>query len=199
MPRQNRGYKKGGYFKDSFLLVIACEGAVRERQYFELLVSSSQRIRLKILAPEKDEIGLSSPKWVLDRAVKFSEKIGLNDHDLLWIVIDKDRWSEDFLRQLANTVLETKGWNLAISNPCFEVWLLFHYKNIDSSSLKTCSDLKRELGNTTVRGYDVNDLLNNTEEAIQRSKALDTNKDYFMPPKMTTRLYQLVEFILKSF
>lgn len=40
---KNRGYKRGEPFRDARLFLIACEGAVREKEYFERLGHGSQR------------------------------------------------------------------------------------------------------------------------------------------------------------
>ncbi|WNJ17341.1 RloB family protein [Pontibacter sp. G13] len=199
MPRKNRSYKKGGYFRDSYLLVIACEGAKREKEYFEKLVWGSQRIKLKILSPEGPEIGNSSPKWVLDRAAKFDREFGLGKDDLLWMVMDKDRWDEKLLREIYQTVQQSKGWNLAISNPCFEVWLLMHYQDLDPQNPQSCSALKKTLGATTPAGFDLNQLLDLTKVAIDRAKQLDLHHAHFLPQPMTTNIYLLIDHIRNHF
>jgi hypothetical protein len=41
MNRKNRGYKRGEPFRDAIQFVIACEGAARERQYFEHIATDT--------------------------------------------------------------------------------------------------------------------------------------------------------------
>lgn len=71
MPRKNRGYKRGEPFRDARLFVIACEGARREKEYFETLVAGRRRVIVKLLAPTGGQSGASSPEWVLDRAAAY--------------------------------------------------------------------------------------------------------------------------------
>ncbi|MEN8907576.1 MAG: RloB domain-containing protein, partial [Clostridiales bacterium] len=49
------------------------------------------------------------------------------DNKELWIVIDKDRNSEYSLK----TFISDCKYNIVLSNPCFELWLLLHLTNID--------------------------------------------------------------------
>jgi hypothetical protein len=77
----NRSYKKGEPYRDSRLFVIACEGAAREKIYFEHLRPQTPRLRFEVISPQNEEgdnVGNSSPKWVLDRVIKFVEKEGVN-------------------------------------------------------------------------------------------------------------------------
>lgn len=121
MPRKNRPYKRGKPHRDAQLFVIACEGAKREKEYFETLVFGSQKVKVQILAPIGEEHGKSAPKWVLNRAAKYVEEFGLNKYDQLWLVMDFDRYDVNILREIANICDEHENWNIAYSNPCFEV------------------------------------------------------------------------------
>lgn len=193
MPRkQNRSYKKGEPFRDSRLFVIATEGAKREVSYFEYLVRENQRIKVKVLSPGGSEENKSSPKWVLDRASRFVEEFGLAENDQLWLVIDVDRWPEETLHELGKECLKVKSWNLAISNPCFEVWLMLHYFEIDKSDVKTCSELKTLLGSKINGGYTVEVAARNVEKAIIRAKKDDSNREHYYCNSMESKVYKLV-------
>jgi len=134
MPRKNREYKKGEPFRDSRLFVIACEGEKREKEYFLFFAKDNQRIKVRILASEGEHKGKSSPKWVFERAANFETEFGLNEYDQLWLVIDIDRWSTNEIRAIGQQCIEKDKWNIAISNPCFEVWLILHIKDIDPAA-----------------------------------------------------------------
>ena len=85
----------------------------------------------------------------LDQAKrKIEEKFELNDDDQFWVVIDKDR--NDL--QTVSKKVKRKGYCLAESNPCFEIWLLLHYKSLTQFSgleaggdNSACSEAEREL------------------------------------------------------
>ncbi len=66
------------------------------------------------------------------------EQIG--DEDELWICIDADHWIRgSHQRELAEVLRQCRsnGYGVAISNPCFEVWLLLHFVTIDDDLLNT--------------------------------------------------------------
>jgi len=114
MPRKNRGYKRGEPHRDATLFVIACEGAVREREYFEHLARYSSHIRVKVLENKDNN---SAPKWLLDSAARFAGEIQLINDDQLWFVMDVDRWPDAQLRAIHLACGERSNWFMAVSNP----------------------------------------------------------------------------------
>lgn len=197
--RKNRGYKKGEPFRDARLFVVACEGEDREKEYFERLGHGSQRLKVRVLAPEPAG-SLSAPKWVLDRGISFLEKEGVNVDrgDQMWFVMDVDRWKIEQLYDIA-ALCKERRWGFALSNPCFEVWLLLHVKDCPVSGSTTCRDFKRELDDTVKGGYRLERFLPLASDAITRGYALDTDMNSPIPAHKTSRVYLLVREILESF
>ena len=195
--RSNRSYKKGEPFRDSRLFVIACEGAAREKAYFERLRPNSPRLRFEVISPqmqENDNVGNSSPRWVLDRVVKFIEKEGVNieNGDRIWFVLDVDRWRKALYDIQAEC--EKQRWQIALSNPCFEVWLWLHIKEMAESQSITCQDFKAEINKNFAGGYKV-EVFTKPEfykSALAKAKALDTASG-FMPDLKTSKVYLLLE------
>lgn len=65
------------------------------------------------------------------------KKEGLRTTDEAWLVVDQDQWTEQQLEQLFAWSKEQENYHLALSNPCFELWLLLHFedaKNISSTT-----------------------------------------------------------------
>lgn len=194
MPRKNRGYKRGEPHRDATLFVIACEGAVREREYFEHLGEYSSRIRVKVL---ENINGNSAPKWVLDSAARYIDETGLNDGDQLWFVMDTDRWPDAQLRAIHKECEKKTSWFIALSNPCFEVWLFLHIDDIQNSTSTNCNELKTELGNKIPGGYNKKTFIPRIRQAHDRSLALDTNPDHFIPEDMRTKMHLLSAEVFK--
>lgn len=154
--RKKRGYKRetpAELVRDYKLFAIACEGSKREPEYFKLFRHISNKIAVGVIEDiVSDEEALtynpnkSAPKWVLDRAMRYIVKEGLNDEDDLWFVMNIDKWSEVQLREIASYCEQFPNWNIVLSNPCFEVWLFFHKKEdiINSKSI-SCNDFKSEI------------------------------------------------------
>jgi hypothetical protein len=193
MPRANRPYKRGEPFRDLTLFVIVCEGEVREKEYFEYFNKYSQKVRVKTLPPEQGE---SSPKYILDRAVKYVEEFDLSDTDQLWMVMDKDRWKFEEFSTIDEQCKINANWAMAISNPCFEVWLHAHVQDLDVSENKTCQELKTQLNTTNVGGYRLTDFVPNLRKAIERTEILDT-ETHFIPKPMTTQVHRLAKELIK--
>lgn len=208
------GYKKRGYNRDTpidlvryyKLFAIACEGGKREPAYFNIFQYMSSKIKVDVIENYVNDEELlnkhenkSAPKWVLDKAIKYIEKNDLKDEDDLWFVIDKDRWSDEQIRELATYCDKYKNWHLVISNPCFEVWLYLHMKNdINTSSSKSCNDFKNEISKFVSGGYHPYKFIPNIKTAIKNAKTSDKNLKHFLPDLKQTRVHQLGEALLNK-
>ncbi len=202
MGFKNRGYKRDiedDLVRDYKLFAIACEGSKTEPQYFNVFRHLSRRIKVDVIEEEGKEVSKteSSPKWVLNRLTSYIEKYDLKDTDELWVVIDIDKWKEEEIRKVASHCNDYPNWNIAISNPCFEVWLYFHKrKNITNSSSVTCKNFKTEISTFTKNGYNKYQYILSLEDAIRNAKQADSNKNHFLPKEKETKVYLLIEAML---
>lgn len=194
------GFKQRGYDKDLnqaktrdySLFAIACEGTEREPEYFRPF-DGINRIKVDII---ESKIGQrdSAPKKVLERAQSYIDEIGLSekDNDSLWFVIDVDKWPRSQIEELAGYCNQYKNWNIVISNPCFEIWLLYHkmgtLTNLDCS---TASKTKQALHNLEKGGYFYLNYLPLIETAVTNAKNNDTNPKYYLANSKETKVYLL--------
>lgn len=208
MMRKKRGYTREvsvELVRDYKLFAIACEGSKREPDYFKILRYLSKKIAVDVIeeiVSEEEALSInpnkSAPKYVLDRAVRYIEKEGLNNEDDLWIVMDVDRWSEEQLREVASYCDQFPNWNIVLSNPCFEVWLYFHKKaDINISNSTSCNDFKSEISTLEKGGYDPVKFLHFLNDAIFNAKTSDSDKNHFIPKLKETKVYKLGEAILE--
>lgn len=208
MMRKKRGYKREietSLLRDYKLFAIACEGRKREPNYFKVFQYMSHRLAVDIIEEIVSENEMkvinsnkSAPKWVLDRAVRYIEKEGLSDEDDLWFVIDKDRWSVSQIREIASYCDTYSNWNIAISNPCFEVWLYFHKKpKFIKGHYPACGQLKNEISKITQGGYHPLKYIRDIYTAINNAKVNDTNSNHFLPESNETKVYQLGEVLIE--
>ncbi|MBF9142694.1 RloB family protein [Hymenobacter properus] len=218
MGRERRPYTRTSEVRDARLFAIVTEGQKTEYEYFlglrEHLDGEPTRIHVKVLEREESN---SSPKYIIGLMDEFVEKhqLTLDDDDELWLVIDRDAqsWGEGQISEVAQECFQ-KGYSLALSNPCFELWLLLHWRDVDSyysteekeelflnkkiSSSRTV--LKREVG-LVMTGYnpsnpDMGKLLPFIKDAVERARALDINPAHRWPLSLGTRVYLLVEKLL---
>ena len=131
----NRSYVREEPSRDAKSIFIFCEGKKREYQYFRYYRDIDSRINIIIyeLDPHED----NSPNGLLNIAEESFTNSNNSESDYtfvendeVWIVLDCDKDKLDSRApQIANVIEECNkraGWNVAISNPCFEVWLYYH-------------------------------------------------------------------------
>lgn len=181
--------------RDARLCIIATEGAVTEQQYFEIFGSS--RIKVKVLPTGSDN--QSAPDRVLERLNSFTEEFDLHEDDMLWLALDVDRWGDEKLSFVCREAKQ-KNYNLAISHPCFEVWLCLHFGNLDPED-KTCKQfkarLRKVLGSYNGSNLDLPQYTPNLAEAVERAKILHPDLQQNWPPTIGTHVYRLVEILLQ--
>src|SRR5690554_1445077 len=131
-----RSYERETPSRDAKSVFIFCEGKKREFQYFRYFRDLDSRINIKVY--ELNHNDDNSPKGLLEIANKCfptnSENIeseySFVEGDEVWIVLDCDKDKrESRVPQIADIIKECSnkiGWYVAISNPCFEVWLYYH-------------------------------------------------------------------------
>jgi hypothetical protein len=190
MLRPNRAYKKGAPHRDARLFVIVAEGD-REDAYFNFYNEINSRIRIKKVPRDG---GKSSPKFFLDRVHKIIESGGWSpqEKDELWFICDVDKWERKDIDELFQICDNEANWNLAISNPCFEVWLHLHSGPLEDNG-ETAQMLKADLPKTKVGQFEAAVYCKLIEEAYQNAKQADEHPDHYFPDRMQTKLYLLAQ------
>lgn len=141
---------------DSFLIV--CEGEVTEPRYLEslrdLLQMSTIDVRV-IHPPFTDALGLVH--FAIEERKRFSEaarghrlgNAGFAGYDHVWVVFDADNAQSHGHLGRATELARTEGVHMAPSTPCFEFWLLVHFRLTTApllSSRDVESAVRDELG-----------------------------------------------------
>ncbi len=199
MPRKFRPLDRDGgrLVRDASLIVIASEDSYAAKDYFARF--KTNRVQFTVL-PTID--GKSAPVHVKERLEKFTLDYTLEDNDTLWICIDRNGWPEDELKSIFGDCIK-KNFKIAISNPCWELWLLLHFEGLSADWTLTacqavCERLKTKIGSGT--GKRLCRTLTITEEqvrdAITRAKAIDLNEHDLVPQVPTTRVYKILEELL---
>lgn len=181
--------------RDARLIVIATEGERSEPIYFDIFHST--RVKLHVI-PCVD--GKSSPAATLERLSEFKGEYDLGDDDELWLVIDRDRWKPKMISDVARQCVSQRI-NLALSNPCFEVWLALHYvADIPTKLQSTTADgFFRTLHGAYTKGsFDAQPLLPLVRQAIINAEALDDRKGLRWPVKVGSHVYLLLKSILEA-
>ncbi|MDP4176060.1 MAG: RloB family protein [Bacteroidota bacterium] len=207
--RKKRGYKRetpAELVRDYKLFAIACEGSKTEPEYFGIFEYFSPKIKVDIIESKVSDAEMlathnnrSAPKWVLDRAMKYIERVGLIDEDELWFVMDIDKWSPEQIREIAEYCAKYINWHIVLSNPCFEVWLYFHKKSdISKSKSVNSQDFKTEITSFFSGGYNPYKIIHLLPDAIANAKANDSDPDHYAPKHKETKVYLLGEAIMNT-
>lgn len=203
-------------FRDARLIVIASEGKDTERIYFKALAKeyTNPRVHVHILKRSEDEKNNSSPEHVLEQLNEYKCQYELEADDELWLVTDKDHWTEAMLSRVATECMQDVSMHMALSNPCFELWLLLHLVDVASltpeeqrlwieNRRKSKSSnpylkvlLRQKLGSYHESAYDVLTLIEHVEVAIERARLLDKNPADRWPQTLGTRVYLLAESVM---
>jgi len=180
------------------LIIIAVEGKNTERQYFEILRDTLQDVHVTVKVLPTDD-GKSAPEYVLTRLDEYYTK-DFVEGDELWLMIDVDKWGPKKLSQVTGDA-KFKKYYSAVSNSCFELWLLLHFDDAPQKALKSKA-METHLRKVLLGSYNKNNLkperytTKNIRDAIRRAKALDKNKEAPWPKEQGTHVYKVVEKLL---
>lgn len=200
---------------DSKLIIIAAEGEFTEKIYFEALRKHARnsRVHIKILERDEENKHNSSPEYVLEQLMQYKTENPIEQDDELWLVIDRDRWTIKSISAVAQRCVQDPSYHLALSNPCFELWLILHIVDVSLESEEekikiqknrrekknTDPYLKRKLrallGSYSESNYDADQLVIQVAEAIMRAEALEKNKNARWPQGLGTHVYKLAKSI----
>ena len=128
------------------------------------------------------------------------------------MIIDTDRWKN--IPEIVDACDSIQNMFVAVSNPCFEFWLLLHIKNIDEYNNVELEQILQNkkvgrnrnyvelkileiLGSYNKSNINPNDFLPYLNMAISQSKALDIPQELY-PTKLGSHIYRLIEKIQKE-
>jgi len=187
-------YEKKESFRDASYFIIVCEGQNREPAYFRFFDGLSSRVKV---VPVESVEGKSSPSNLINNALKKEEALDARaESDRLWFVIDTDRWRNQ-IHELRKECSQHSNWEVAQSNPCFEVWLYFHAKSVPPGleHPEKCSNWKTHLPTVIKGGFnpDIHPIA--IETATENSKANYSESGY-LPETGCTQIWRLAEELI---
>jgi hypothetical protein len=115
-----------------------CCGAKTEKLYLEGMRRYFRESPIAVVI--KPDAG--SPSLLVGYAAKLWDR-DRDGFDQVWCVFDVDDFGDDV--RAAVTIAKRRGVSLAVSNPCFELWLLLHFvdhtswlNGANAAKLKLC-------------------------------------------------------------
>ncbi|MGH3972019.1 MAG: RloB family protein [Pseudonocardiaceae bacterium] len=168
-----------------------CNGNSTEPTYFHELKRSLRNSAVKVKIAKKT----LAPEGLVKFASEITKCSG-DDFDQVWCVMDFD----DFDFERAKARAENFHVQLAVSNPCFELWLLLHHRKC-TAPLCDEKHARHQL-RKYVPEYKKNDLRferfkRGVADAIQRAECLDpTGRNYGRDP--SSGVWKLVLLIMNG-
>lgn len=216
MPRErDELFRESNSIEKEKIIVLAFEGNETEEIYFEEFKNSERfndsLIYLHLLKRPKTDTN-SAPNHVfkkLKREAKY--EYNFKNTDELWMIIDTDRW-----RNIPEIIKECKNLEnmyVAVSNPCFELWLLLHIKNLSEYSEEELNLILQNAKVTSKKNYidtKITEILGSYNKsnpkpelyllhldlAIEQAINLDDEQEDF-PSKLGSHVYKLIQKLIK--
>lgn len=124
-----RSVKRRGATRSlSVLFVVVTEGTVTEPEYLRVFAEhfGNASVTMRFIR------GAGDPRSIVERAIQERDMLRSDNgiaEDSVWAVFDRDEHA-----RFAEAIDLAKGNSipLAISNPCFELWGIFHYRDFDA-------------------------------------------------------------------
>jgi hypothetical protein len=210
--------REGGFLEAEKMFILSYEGKISEKKYFEDFRNSelfNDSGLIEIISLKRPTNRGSDPISVKKLLLEAKKEYRFKDTDEFWLIIDRDDWEEIHNHNFDKLVEDCNKENnffLAMSNPCFEIWLILHLKDINEfdevERIKLMSNEKISSSKNYVdevlseiqgRGYNKRPnpriFLPLTKIAIDRAKDLDIeNQDY--PKQLGTHIYKLIEKLI---
>jgi hypothetical protein len=214
MPREREElFRESNTIEKEKIFVLAFEGNVTEEDYFTEFKDSvkfnDDLIYLHLLKRDKNDTN-SAPIHVFNKLKREAkDEFNFSKNDELWMIIDTDRW-----KNIPNVIAaceELQNMFVAVSNPCFEFWLLLHVKNIEEYSEEELEAILANKKVTNARKYvdtKIVEVLGSFNKykprpelflptidlAINQAKNLDIPQENY-PGKLGSHIYKLIEKI----
>ncbi|HZY35016.1 MAG TPA: RloB family protein [Mucilaginibacter sp.] len=195
--KRNKLYTRREPEKEGKLYFIFCEGERRETTYFYFFNRLASQVIIQIV-PIED--GKNSPLGLYNNACQSlirskenpNPSYELNDGDEIWFIIDTDKWGAE-IDALRENLSKHKNWFVAQSNPCFEVWLYYHFEK--EKPKQVVENWKMFLNNLGQGGFNPNKHPVHIQTAIVNSEAVFSTSNN-QPDIATTEVFILGKKIL---
>lgn len=162
------------------VILVVCEGEVTEREYIEefRVAQGVGTVRVRVVAPGGD------PRALVEQAIEMRDAAAREArrsrdmhaaYDEVWCVLDVD---EHARLAEAQQIAARSGIRLAVSNPCFELWLLLHFADQTAhlSVAQAVDRLKRHLVSYE-KHLRFRDVAAGYPDAVRRARALEKRQE----------------------
>ena len=187
--------------RDDRLFIVACDDSYAPKQYFNFFRFT--RVQVHVVETPLDE----NRCHAID-VLKRLEAIEHEEEDERWMLLDTDHYvNGPHIKEFTRIIKEAKekGISVALSKPCFELWLLLHHldKNAvteldNAKAVEKC--LRGQLGEYNKTSLKREHFpVETVAKAYLQARELDkTVKGGAIPETNTSRVYRLWETIIAT-
>jgi hypothetical protein len=198
--RQRQQGRRQAFRDPKPTILVVSEGKITEPEYIRGLQRACRNPRVTIkIAPEH-----GVPKTLVDCAKQYKEQAERQAgregdenlaYDSVWCIFDVDEHPQV---GEAKEMARDNGIHLAISNPCFELWLLLHFR--DNPGMQDRAKVKEMLIQHVLKynkHIDYATYAAGCAQAVLRARRMDESAEEANEPgrNPTTGVYKLTEII----
>ena len=222
MPRErNPLVRRSGFAQAEKFYILAFEGTVTERKYFEDLRLSgyfNDSGSIETIPLRRSSGQSNNPLAVKALLKSAKEEYNFRSTDEFWLVIDRDDWENIHgidLKALSEDCAKEKNFFMALSNLCFEMWLILHLAKVSDFTSEEqqaiydnakISDKKHHVDEVLAsliadgRGYNKRPnpaiFLPRLQTAIANAREVSQEGEPY-PTSLGSDVYKLVEKLIK--
>ena len=127
--------------------------------------------------------GLSAPNYVRQNLCDYVKKNRIHAGDQLWLVVDRDKWPQSQLDAIRNQRIRNTAIQVAMSNPCFELFLYLHLEEMPQKPISNSHEmekmLRKKLGWYSKVRLDESNYVNSFLVAVARGEMTKHGSDGF--------------------
>lgn len=193
MIKRIRDYGKKEPSRDAHKIYVVCEGSEDEKNYFSFFEGLSSNLNVITIPSEE---GRTDPLQLMARAkVLFDEEAGrysldYKQGDRVWFVVDTDTWEDEgkiaplraFCEEMnegipvkLDEVKQYNSWNVAQSNPAFEIWLYYHFYD----KAPVAGDVAKYASFKAFVNHSINGGFNYEKDPVRLKVAIDNAQGLF--------------------
>ena len=204
-------YQKGDSFRVPSLIFIISGGEKREKDFLKELIKGNKSSILKALFLSKKRQGLNPSQmqeiWKNTREkgeiIIDNQSYRLDEIDDVFLLTDVDEFYKQ-LRDILSSKSKDDNGRWIISNPCFEIWLYYCYKNTPKTDLdcittsstdKRSQKLKRCCNEVVKGGLNGKYAFNHMDEGIKNSLEHYNEDNNGIPVLFATQMHEMAQFI----
>ncbi|MGP1491964.1 MAG: RloB family protein [Prevotella fusca] len=206
------GYQKGDSFRTPSLVLIISGGEKREKDFLKELINGQKISALKVLFFTEERQGLQpyqmQEKWqsICDAGEFVLNNLShhLDKMDEVFLLSDVDEFYEQLQKILSSKPAADRG-NWIISNPCFEIWLYYCYKNDPTHDLaciepltvvERSKRLKKVCNEIVKGGLHGQYAFEHLQEGVEHSREHYREDNNDIPVLFATQMHRLAQFII---